>query len=144
MYYAATINKGHMYYNENIKDTLEQFKLDGHFYCEIVNHANDHYHALIGTTYDLEKYVTFKSYHFERVRNIKAYQKYMYSHDLIEQYSFGEIGYHENDSIVDSVINIGALRTVQKYGWSALRYYKQLKEFELDFKQKGNESYETD
>ena len=133
MNYAITINQRHDLYGD-IDFILELLKRLDFSYIEIVNHSNDHYHGLVSTNRTLKEMIDLKLCHVEIVRNTKAYQKYMHDHDKTDERRYGELGYQENDSIVDSVINIGAVATVQKYGMQALRYYKQLKEFENDYR----------
>lgn len=135
MKYAITINKAHKLYIDNlellttiIKDSTESD------YVELVNHSNDHLHGLIDTSYTLQQLKELKAFHVEPIRNTKAYIKYMHSHDEVDTFKWGQLQYEEIDSIVDSILSIGAVKTVQKYGMQALRIYKQIKEFEEDYK----------
>lgn len=139
MFYAITINPMHKTFNLDLDAVLDDLQEMGCDYIEIVNHNNDHLHGLVYTTLLIDKIWRKQSLHFERVRNVKAYQKYMHNHDKVDVRKWGDLPYHEVDSIVDSIINIGAIATVQKYGWQALKYYKQMKEFEKDFTEQERE-----
>lgn len=137
MTYALTINKQHLTYNTDIKVVLSNLhkETDG-IYIEIVNHSNDHYHALIQTTKDLNEQKGTQLYHIEVVRNVKAYQKYMNNHDVEDTYVYGEMTYTEptnDDEIVEYALKHGAQKTVLKYGMKALKVYKTLKEFLNDY-----------
>ena len=141
MLYAVTVNKGHICYGETCLDTITKIALDFRpSYLEIVNHANDHYHALMQVDDDLSTMEKSKSFlHYETVRNVPAYMKYMYSHDVTDSEKIGELPYFENDSIVDYVLAFGAVKAVQRFGWVALRQYRNIKEFYLDSRRENNE-----
>lgn len=135
MKYAITINKAHTLYIDNLEllTTILKDNTESQ-YIELVNHQNDHIHGLIDTQYTLQQLKDLKAFHVEVIRNTKAYIKYMHSHDVVNTYKWGNLQYEEVDSIVDSIISIGAVKTVQKYGMQALRIYKQIKQFEEDYK----------
>ena len=139
MLYAITINKKHLLYDEYLNIVANSIEaITKSDYIELVNHSNDHIHGLINTPLTLQELIDMKVFHVERIRNTKAYQRYMISHDMVAQYKVGELPYHENDSIVDDLINLGPIKTVQKYGMQALRIYKTMKEFYEDFTYDGN------
>lgn len=133
MLLAITINPGHTYYHSNLQDTLKELVIDfAPDYLDLVNHSNDHYHGLISIKEGDEPRKTM--FHFEPIRNIKAYTKYMYDHDLVDSVKFGELPFTENDSMIDYIIDNGPVKAVRKYGMQALRIYKQIKDFYTDLK----------
>ena len=135
MLYALTINPSHQAYippNESIFELVNIIRnITNATYINIVNHNDDHYHALISCEYDLQSLIDLKAFHVEVIRSYKAYIKYMYDHDLVTSYEWGEMPYIENndDGIIQYCIQHGAEKTVVKYGMKALRVYKTLKEF---------------
>lgn len=141
MIYAVTINKNHSFYDNDIDQLAQKLMSETQAtYVEIVNHANDHYHALIDTQMLFDKdNMPMSNMHYELIRNVKAYQKYMINHDLIDHVKYGELGYYEkpnNDDMINYAISYGLEKTVMKYGYQAIRVYKQLKEFLTDYKNK--------
>jgi len=141
MLYAITINKGHLSYAPTCLETITKVCLDFKpQYIEMVNHANDHYHALIELDMPYDEIKKNGHYfHIEVVRNVKSYIEYMYSHDVTESDKVGELPYFETDSIIEYILCFGPVKAVQKYGWQALRQYKNLKEFYMDSKRSDNE-----
>lgn len=134
MLYAITINQGHSMYADTCDNVIilliNELRIT---YADIVNHANDHYHALISTEVELVNNSIYgKMFHFEKVRNIPAYIKYMHSHDVTSKALMGELPYFETDSMIDYLQMYGPVKTVQKYGFQALKYYKNIKEFYYD------------
>lgn len=104
-------------------------------YVEIVNHKNDHYHALIDSPHQIDEIIALKGLHVERLRNIKAYRKYMHDHDVVETLTFGQLPYVEDDfALIEDLIVLGPIKTVRKWGKQALFKYNALKEFYNDFK----------
>lgn len=139
MHYALTINFNHECYDSDIEVVSQKIiQLTSSTYCEVVNHAYDHYHALIETDKILNKDTfPFTYAHYDVVRNIKAYQKYMYNHDVTTKNVWGEMGYHEKpntDDMINYAIQYGLNKTVLKYGMQALRVYNQLKSFLENYK----------
>lgn len=134
MYYALTVNPNHLAYTNDINEVSEYIiKLTQSTYLEIVNHQFDHYHVLIDTQLILTKEtVEFKHFHYDVIKNLKAYQKYMHSHDVVDNLIWGEMGYYEkpnNDDMIQYAISHGLQKTVLKYGITALRVYQSLKMF---------------
>jgi len=143
MIFALTINPGHASYRPGLTDTVGVLVFDLRpDFLEIVAHQGepglppDHYHGLISVPDDFD--MPPKSFvHYEPVRNLKAYRSYMHSHDVIEELQFGELPYTEIDSMVDYLEIYGPVKTARKYGWQAIRYYKQMKEFYEDTKKES-------
>ena len=133
--YALTINPGHKAFSPDIKQVINYIIVNYKpFYLEIVNHNDDHYHSLMSVDDDIDTKSLNGDFHLEIVRNVSAYQKYMVNHDMIEHEIVGEMPYIENDSMIDYLSVYGPVKTVQKYGFQALKYYKNLKDFYKDFK----------
>lgn len=138
MLIAATVNPGHDAFDKDINQVAAKvFAKTQGTYLEIVNHKNDHYHLLVDVNIELTKEtMPFSFMHYEKIRNVKAYQKYMHNHDVVDYEIYGEIGYYEkpnNDDMIDYAINYGLEKTVLKYGFIAIRYYNQLKSFLADY-----------
>lgn len=135
MLYAITINPNHATYTTEIAKQVEVLKLIADCsYVEIVNHNNDHYHALIDTPQQIQQLKDLKGFHIERLRNIKAYRKYMHDHDVIETLTFGQLPYVEDDfALIEDLIVLGPIKTVRKWGKQALFKYQALKEFYRDY-----------
>lgn len=135
MLYAITINPGHEFYRSSCEEVLHVFILEMLIeYGNIVYHSNDHFHALISLDSEIKKEYASGKFHFETIRNSMAYIKYMYNHDVTDSIEMGELPYCEPDSIVDFILLYGPQKAVQKYGWQALRQYKNIKEFYKDSK----------
>jgi len=136
MLYAITINPAHSIYTTDIKKQVNVIELIMQAsYVEIVNHQNDHYHALIDSPYQMNELIDLKGFHVERLRNIKAYRKYMHDHDVIETITQGQLPYVEDDfALIEDLIVLGPIKTVRKWGKQALFKYNALKEFYNDFK----------
>lgn len=158
MTYALTINQEHKIYRDDISVVffflLSELQAE---YIEIVKHKkvyeklddreiiiNEHYHCLVQCNIDLNEMIQKKLFHVEKVKNVKAYQKYMHSHDKIEAYEYGSLSYSEpidDNDIIEYALKYGAQKTVLKYGFKALKVYKTLKEFlnDYDIEMKGGD-----
>jgi hypothetical protein len=141
MLYAITINYGNSMFAPSCDNVITKLILElGVTYCDVVNHSNDHFHALIFTETELKNTPEFgKMFHFEKVRNIQAYTKYMHNHDVTQFALMGELPYFETESIIDYLEAFGPTKTVQKYGLQALRQYRNLKEYYNDLAQPAKE-----
>jgi hypothetical protein len=143
MYFIAlTVNKGHFAFNNNIKGVLDFINmLEKDSYCQVVKHksetSEEHYHVLKHSRYSPNWWKEQKICHVEQVRNVKAYDKYMNNHDVIDKETSGDIPYFESnrDAIIEYLMIYGPVKTVQTYGWEALNKYRQLKEFYEDYKE---------
>jgi len=134
---AITVNPGHEGFGSSLNDTLGKIVLGlKPSYLCLVNHSDDHFHGLIAVDDGIT--ISKKFCHFEPIRNIKAYRRYMFDHDFVGSIEFGEMPYQENDSIIDYLENNGPVKTVRKFGWLAVRYYKQLKDLYGDMKGNSN------
>lgn len=114
-------------------------------YLELVTHKNDtssyHIHGLIICDNEITKLLVNKKCHIEAVLNLGKYQKYMINHDKVHQEIFGEMPYIDTDDQKTQVYqemlsyyfsSKSALKTVQRFGLIALKYYRQLKEMEME------------
>jgi len=137
--YALTINPGHISHSYDISDVANFLAVNYQpQYCEIVCHDNDHYHVLLFIEDVLIKDKN-TPFHFETVRQLKAYQKYMHSHDVTDEISFGDLPYYEDDNIIDYLLTHSPADTVKKYGWKVLKNYANVKKFYDDINiMKGN------
>lgn len=134
MLYALTINQKHRFYHDDI--SLVVADLFGHTdftFIDIVSHSNDHYHALIDSRYPYDYLVGLRGAHIEPVRTPKAYITYMHNHDVTKSFTSGELPYYEVDNMIEYAIANGLVKTVEKYGMSALRQYKNLAMFLNDY-----------
>lgn len=137
MYHALTVNFNHKVYSTKIDEVIKSIvQITECTYLEIVNHAHDHYHVLIDSQKDLsDKKALGINFHIETIRNLKAYQKYMHNHDVVETSTWGELGYYEkpnDDDMIEYAVQHGPQKTVLKYGFKALKIYSQLKAFTND------------
>jgi len=138
--YALTINMGHPLYDIDIDKVVNNIIIEFQpSYINLVNHNDDHYHALVCVDDFLIKSKNAPC-HFELVRMFQAYIKYMYNHDVLSFRLVGEMPYYEDDSMIDYLLSNGYIKTVQKFGWQALKYYSNIKQFYYDFK--GESSHE--
>jgi len=142
MLYALTINPGHTLFNVDINEVVNRIIIEYRtLYVNIVSHDGDHYHALIDYPDIIEKSKSNGALcHYEIVRNVKAYIKYMYSHDVVASCEIGELPYYEDDNIIDYLIQYGPHKTVSKYGWLALKQYNNLRKFYEDIKKGGSDN----
>lgn len=132
--YALTINPGHSAHSYNIDDVVNFLAVNIQpVYCEVVCHNDDHYHVLIFIEEVLKPHKELP-FHFELVRQLKAYQKYMHSHDVTAELLFGDIPYFEDDNIIDYLLIHSPSDTVIKYGWKVLKNYVNVKKFYDDIK----------
>ena len=137
---AMTINAKHISYAKDVKEVLKFFKQWKNEYIEIVKHGKteltkEHYHILLFSGYSPNWWKEQKVGHIEKVRNVKAYQKYMNNHDKEDSIIIGELPYVENndDDMIIYLCKYGPVRTVQLYGFKALRMYGQIKNFSEDY-----------
>lgn len=136
--YAITVNPNHEIYNTDIQEVATAFTFKTlSSYLLVAQHGKTtgkiHYHMLTETNKSLEDLKDLKFAHIEPVRNPVAYKKYMLNHDLIDKLEIGEMEFHEQDNLIDYAMVHGVVKTVQKYGMIALRYYSNLKKFVSDY-----------
>lgn len=159
-YYAITINPNHTWYALEVsKDTpIKQYltrEYDVGFtsnvihsnlnirYLELVIHKNDtteyHLHGLIISDFEITKELIKGKCHLEIVLNLGKYQKYMNNHDVIYSNIYGEMPYIDDNDTKTLAYNEmlsyffssrSAVKTVQRFGLMALKYYRQLKDME--------------
>lgn len=159
-YYAITINRNHKWYALEVeKDTpLTQYKTRAYDvgfisnvihqalnirYLELVIHKNDttdyHVHGLIISDNEITKELVKEKCHIETVLNLGKYQQYMINHDVEYHAVYGEMPYIEEEDAKKLAYNEmlsyffssrSAVKTVQRFGIMALKYYRQLKDME--------------
>lgn len=115
-------------------------------YINLVIHKNNitdyHIHGLIASNTEITvELLKSKCHHAGMVLNIGKYENYMINHDMIYQVKYGSMPYYDKETVKDNVYDEmiayffssrSAVKTVQRYGVMALKYFNQLKAMEIE------------
>lgn len=137
------LNVGSLILNSTAKNIISD--LHGIEYIDMVIHKNDlvdfHIHGLIASVNEITTLLIKGKCHLEVLMNMPKYEKYMYNHDVVLGRKFGDMPFYDSSDIKDNLYrdvlsyffqSRSAVKTVQRYGLCALKYYSQLKSMEMD------------
>lgn len=120
-------------------------KIESLRYLELVIHHREgldyHIHGLIISDEIIPKELISGCCHIETVINLPKYKAYMTNHDVLYHKEFGDMPFINQEAIKEEIYQEmlryyfsckSAVKTVQRFGLVALKYFRALKDMEID------------